>query len=263
VRDEAARHGAAVSGCEVVGLIPEFAMLDAAEHSLQLENFRRDQVLELRLKRPPVSEGTTVASFFDQVSAGTPTPGGGTVAAFAGALASCLATMVANLTVGKKKYAAQESTLREVKNKAEAARRDLLALARSDSEAFEAVLKAGRMPQVTAADQAIRDKALAEANLEAARVPLRTAERCLEVVALATEAARSGNVQAVSDAGVAGLLAHAAGEGALLNVEINLKSLAEGADKNGVETDLRRLATALRRAVEDCRGVVSSKLEAP
>src|SRR5206468_2185673 len=102
VRDEAARHGAAISGCEVVGLIPEYAMLDAAEHALQLEAFRRDQVLELRLKRPPTSEGTTVASFFDQVAAGTPTPGGGTVAAFAGALASCLATMVTNLTIGKK-----------------------------------------------------------------------------------------------------------------------------------------------------------------
>ena len=263
VRDEAARHGAAISGCEVVGLIPELAMLDAAEHALQLESFRRDQVLELRLKQPPVSEGTTVASFFDQVAAATPTPGGGTVAAFSGALASSLATMVANLTLGKKKYAAHEPALRELKVKAEQARRQLLALARADSEAFEAVLRVGRMPQATPAEQVNRTKALAEANLEAARVPLRTAEACLEVVQIATQAAQLGNVQAVTDAGVAGLLAHAAGEGALLNVQINLKSLVEGVDKNGVETDLRRLAAALRRAADECRGAVSSKLEAP
>jgi glutamate formiminotransferase/formiminotetrahydrofolate cyclodeaminase len=263
VRDEAARHGAAISGCEVVGLIPEYAMLDAAEHALQLESFRRDQVLELRLKQPPASEGTTVASFFDQVAAATPTPGGGTVAAFTGALASALATMVANVTIGKKKYAASESRMREVRGRAEQARQRLMALARADSEAFDAVLRVGRMPQTTPEDAATRRNALAAANLEAARVPLTTAEVCLEVVQLATEAARFGNVQAVTDAGVAGLLAHAAGAGALLNVKINLKSLAEGVDKNGVETDLRRLATALSEAVEECRRSVAAKLEAP
>ncbi|MFM7231784.1 MAG: glutamate formimidoyltransferase, partial [bacterium] len=105
VRDEAARHGAAISGCEVVGLVPEAAMLAAAEHALQLEGFRRDQVLELRLRNAPLTEAVPIASFFDQVAGPTPTPGGGTVAAFVGSLATCLATMVANLTLGKKKYA--------------------------------------------------------------------------------------------------------------------------------------------------------------
>ena len=263
VRDEASRHGAAISGCEVVGLIPEFAMLDAAEHALQLEGFRRDQVLELRLKAPPTSEGTSIASFFDQVAAPTPTPGGGTVAAFAGALATCLASMVARLTLSRKKYADQHEAMREIQREAEAARGQLMALARSDSEAFEAVLEAGRLPQTSESERVARDKALAEANLEATRVPLQSAELCLAVVQLATRAARDGNPQAVTDAGVAGLLAGAAGEGALLNVEINLKSLGEGADKNGVEADLRRLEPALRRAVEECRVVVSNRLEAP
>jgi glutamate formiminotransferase/formiminotetrahydrofolate cyclodeaminase len=228
---------------------------------LQLESFRRDQVLELRLKRPPISEGTTIGTFFDQVAAGTPTPGGGTVAAVAGALASCLAVMVANLTIGKKKYAGSEVALREAKRQSEAARRELLALARADSEAFDAVLRAGRLPQGTAAEQSIREKALGEAVLAAARVPLETAECCLNVVRLASQAAQLGNVQAVTDAGVAGLLAKAAGEGALLNVEINLKSMAAGADKNGVETDLRRLEAALARAAEECRGAVGMTRE--
>jgi glutamate formiminotransferase/formiminotetrahydrofolate cyclodeaminase len=263
VRDEAARHGAAIAGCEVVGLIPEFAMLDAAEHALQLESFRRDQVLELRLKRPPISEGMTVNGFFDQVAAGTPTPGGGSVAAFSGALAACLAVMVAHLTIGKKKYAGSEPAMRSVRTRAEEARQRLMGLARSDGEAFDAVLRAGRMPQSTEAEGAARANAMSQANLEATRVPLQTAEACLEVVRMATEAARLGNVQAVTDAGVAGVLAGAAAEGALLNVQINLKSLAEGADKNGVEADLRRLSTELRSAVEECRGAVASKLEAP
>jgi glutamate formiminotransferase/formiminotetrahydrofolate cyclodeaminase len=263
VRDEAARHGAAISGCEVVGLIPEYAMLDAAEHALQLESFRRDQVLELRLKRPPTSEGTTVGAFFDQVAAGTPTPGGGTVAAFVGALASCLAVMVANLTIGKKKYVVSDGAMREMKARAEAARRDLLALARADSEAFEAVLRAGRLPQATPTEQATREKALAEAMMGAAKVPLRTAEACLEVAGMAREAARLGNVQAASDAGVAGLMAVAAGQGALLNVEINLKSMGPEADKNGVEADLRRLDAAFAPAAEECRGAAYVTREAP
>ena len=122
VRDEAARHGAAISGCEVVGLVPEAALLESAGHALQLESFRKDQVLELRLRTPPLTEAVSIASFFDQVALSTPTPGGGTVAAFVGSLACCLATMVANLTLGKKKYAASETAMLEVKREAESLR---------------------------------------------------------------------------------------------------------------------------------------------
>jgi glutamate formiminotransferase / formiminotetrahydrofolate cyclodeaminase len=262
IRDEAARYGTAVSGCEIVGLAPEYALLDAAEHALQLEAFRRDQVLELRLRQPPMSEGVTIASFFDSVAANTPTPGGGSVAAFAGALASCLPAMVASLTIGKKKYAAHEAEMKHIKSEAERLRRDLLGLARADGEAFDAVLAAGRMPQTSPPEIETRSRAMTAAGLEATRVPLRTAEACAEVIELATRAAKSGNRNAVTDAGVAGLLAQAAGEGALLNVEINLKSLPEGADKQGVERDLHRLAATLRRASEDCRTAVTSTLNA-
>jgi glutamate formiminotransferase/formiminotetrahydrofolate cyclodeaminase len=252
VRDEAARHGAAISGCEVVGLIPEAAMLDAATHALKLESFRRDQVLELRLKNPPLTEAVTIASFFEQVASPSPTPGGGTVAAFAGALSTCLATMVANLTIGKKKYAAHEAQLLELKREAETLRRELLTLARLDSEAFEAVLRARRLPQTTPAEGAARDRALEAAGLEATKVPLRTAKACLEALRLAESAARHGNVNAASDAGVAGLLARAAADGAILNVRINLKSLALEADREDIEMELQRLQTALETTARGC-----------
>lgn len=258
VRDEAARRGASISGCEVVGLIPEFAMLDAATHALQLEGFRRDQVLELRLKRPPISGATTIASFFDDVAGPTPTPGGGSVAAFAGALASTLATMVANLTIGRKKYAEHEEEMREIRREAETARSRLLGLARQDSEAFEAVLRARRGPDATPAETEARAKAVAAAELEAARVPLRTAEACLEVLSLAARAAAHGNPNARTDAGVAALLARAAGEGALLNVEINLKSLPPSADKDDVEAGLQRVRQALGSAAQRLLGTLQS-----
>src|SRR5580765_399260 len=242
IRDEAARYGTAVSGCEVVGLVPEYALLDAAEHALQLEAFRRDQVLELRLRRPPVGEGVTIANFFDSVAAASPTPGGGSVAAFAAALASCLPAMVAGLTIGKKRYAPAEDEMKRIKQQSERLRGALLGLAREDGEAFEAVLDAVRLPQTNPAEMEARTQAMAAAQVGACRVPLRTTAACIEVIGLATQAAKLGNRNAVTDAGVAGLLAQAAAEGALLNVQINLKSLEAGADKLGVEMELHRVA---------------------
>ena len=262
VRDEAARHGAAISGCEVVGLVPQAALLAAAEHALQLEGFRRDQVLELRLKQPPITEAVPIATFFDQVAGPSPTPGGGTVAAFVGSLATCLATMVANLTIGRKKYAAAEPAMAELKREAEVLRRDLLALARRDSEAFDAVLRARRLPQATPEEAAARESAIAVADLGACRVPMETARACAKVADLAAVAAKSGNVNAVSDAGVAGLLAEAAGRGAVYNVQINLKSLAPSADKEAVAADLEQVRAALASASGRCRETVEAAMNA-
>jgi glutamate formiminotransferase/formiminotetrahydrofolate cyclodeaminase len=262
VRAEARRHGAMVSGCEVVGLIPEAAMLDAAEAALQLEGFRRDQVLELRLKHPPITGAVPLGTLLDDVAAPTPTPGGGTVAALAGALAASLDVMVANLSIGKKKYAAHEPELREIKRSAGTLRDRLLGLARRDSEAFEGVLRARRAAGALPEHEPGRVNLLAEADLEAARVPLETAEACLEVLGLAEQAARLGNVNAVSDAGVAGLMAAAGGEGALLNVQINLKSLPDNADKNDIQRNLQRLYDALGPAAQRCRDAVRAVMEA-
>ena len=262
VRDEAARHGAAISGCEVVGLIPESAMLVASEHALQLEGFQRDQVLELRLRNAPLTEAVPIASFFDQVAGPTPTPGGGTVAAFVGALAACLPAMVANLTLGKKKYAAAEGAMLDLKREAETLRRDLLALGRRDSEAFDQVLRARRLAHSTPAEVADRDAAIATADLEACRVPLETAQACVRVAGIAVVAARQGNVNACSDAGVAGLLARAAGEGALLNVQINLKSLPASADRESIESEAAKVRSGLQSAGEACATAVQSAMNA-
>jgi glutamate formiminotransferase / formiminotetrahydrofolate cyclodeaminase len=262
IRDEAARRGAAISGCEVVGLVPEYAMLDAAEHALQLEHFRRDQVLELRLKQPPLTGAVTLGAFMDSIAAPTPTPGGGTVAAIVGALAASLATMVANLSIGKKKYAQHTDALREIKRDSDALRLELGGLARRDSEAFDAVLAAGRAPQSSPEELADRERGMAAASLEAARVPLTTATACLRVIELAERVAKSGNVNAITDAGSAGLLARAAAESALLNVEINLKSLPGSADKHDVEAELHRLRPAIAAAADRCASAVKAVLAA-
>src|SRR5262249_25767993 len=118
------------------------------------------------------------------------------------------------------------------------------------------------LPQATAEESAARDRAVLDAELGAARVPLATAAACLKVVELAGVAARSGNSNAVSDAGVAGLVARAAAEGAILNVQINLKSIPAGADKEDVEMGLRRVQDALEPAARGCLDAVQAALTA-
>ena len=152
--------------------------------------------------------------------------------------------------------------MNEVARDAAVLRRNLMSLARQDSEAYEAVVQARPMPQATPAEAEARAKALGAANLEASRVPLRTAEACLKVLELAAQVAKLGNPNAITDAGTAGLLAHAAAQGALLNVEINLKSLPTEADKNDVETALQRLRSALGPAAQRCTDAVHSALNA-
>ena len=246
----------------MVGLVPEAALIDAAEHALQLEGFRRDQVLELRLRRPPLTGAATLDGFMDAVAEGAPTPGGGTVAAVVGAIASALPAMVANLSIGKQKYAAAEPELRRIRQRALALRSELVRLGRQDSEAFEAVLRARRLPRTTPDEIGARDRALANAELEATRVPLRTAQACVELAELAAGAARDGNPAAATDAGVACRLAVAAGEGALLNVKINLKSVPAGADKNDIEKTLPRLEQALVGAARSCSEAVHAVMDA-
>ena len=139
---------------------------------------------------------------------------------------------------------------------------DRFALARRDSEAFEQVLKARRMSQAGPAETADRDAAIAVADLEACAVPLESARACVRVATLAAVAAERGNTNACSDAGVAGLLARAAGEGALLNVQINLKSLPASADKDRIEAEATRVRSELVSAADRCAAAVGASLNA-
>ena len=227
IRDEAERYGVPIVGSEVVGLVVQDALVDVAEHALRLENFSRDQILENRLARRIGAAEQALPEFVDEVASAAPTPGGGTVSAVAGALAGALATMVARLTIGKKKYAEVEGAMRDVEREGDAIRRELLELAAADARAFEGYRAAMKLSQRTPEEIAARTKAIVDAALTAAQVPLRTAEACVRALELARTAAESGNENAVSDAGVAGWLARAGAEGAALNVKINLPSVSE------------------------------------
>jgi len=261
IDDEARRWGTYVTGCEMVGLVPQAAMLDAAEHHLRLENFRRDQVLEIRMQHPPVSEGVSLGGFLDEVQSGSPTPGGGTASALAGALGAALVGMVANLTLGKKKFAAVQVEMGEARGEAVRLRGALTGLMRRDSQAFERVLVAYRMPQGTPAEADLRDRAVVEATWEATRVPLETAETCAEVAHWAARMVRDGNPNAASDGATACAIARAAVESALWNVQINLKNLPDGADKEAVETRAAACTRLSETALEEARKAFAEATE--
>ena len=241
IREEAERYGVPIVGSEIVGLVCQDALIDVAEHSLRLESFSREQILENRLAGHLGAAEQAVPEFLDEVASSAPTPGGGSVAALAGALAGALATMVARLTIGKKRYAEHEERMRAVERDGEALRRELFDLVAEDAKAYEGFVAASKLSQRTPEETATREKALVDAARNAAAVPLRTAEACVRALELAAAVAEVGNANAVSDAGVAGWLARGGAEGAALNVSINLPSVP--ADERGALEARARRAT--------------------
>ena len=169
----------------------------------------------------------TLREFQAALASSSPTPGGGTAAAVALGQASALACMVADLTLGKEKWqdgwgAAENIQVLTVPMMTRAG-----ILAEEDSDAFDEVMAAFKLPKESDSDKNQRREAIRSGTLQAAKVPFETAEVALNLLENLHELALHGNANAVTDVGVAGLLASAAAKGALFNVEINLQSLPE------------------------------------
>ena len=187
----------------------------------------------------------TLKEFLAAVAAPTPTPGGGSVSALAGALSVALSRMVAGLARGKQGYEGVESELAQLEARARNVQDRLEALIEEDARAYEAVMAARRLPKSTEAEKAFRVEAMQAAYRTATEVPLETMELCLEALELAETAAKKGNRGAVTDAAVAILLAEAATRGASLNVRVNLESIRDESFRTDAEA---RLGGLLRRA---------------
>lgn len=164
----------------------------------------------------------SIRTFLDKLATSSPEPGGGSVAALAGALGAGLVSMVASLTVGKAKYVDVQDDIKVLLGRSEAVREALQALVQKDTEVYGAVSEAMKLPRDTEEQKEARDRLMQAALIEAAKVPLAIAEESLAVAELSLTAGEIGNVNAVSDAGVAVLLADAAAQSAALNVKINI-----------------------------------------
>lgn len=204
-----------------------------------------------------VLEDQTIQRFLDELSSGMPTPGGGSAAALAGALAAGLICMVSNLTIGKKNYQHIEPQMKEILTEAQACRGELLKLSDRDADAFEKVMLAYKLPEDTDAQTKKRKQALEEALMEATLVPYRVAEICAKLLEFSGVLAEKGNRSAVSDTGVAACLAEAALQGALLNVTVNLHLM----ENEGFKEEYSKKSAALAHEAKAKRDSVMAQVQ--
>ncbi len=259
IRREAARYGVAIHHSELVGLIPQQALIDAAQWYLQLDDFQPDQVLETRLQEAIRQASGEKLALLQELAAATPTPGGGSAAAYACAMGASLAAMVARLTLGKKKYQAVETEMGEILERALALQGELAAAVQQDAQAFEAVLQAFRMPKDTEAEKAARALAIQNATLQAARVPLEVARKGLQVMELAARALNSGNRNAASDAYSGLQLANAGVAAALANVRINASALEDHAARQELEREAGQIQEQARKLLQGAEETFSQR----
>jgi len=243
VKREAERCGVPVVESEIVGLVPQQALLDTAAYYLRVANFSREQVLEVRLAQAQENAGSkskipnpilespastppaSASDFLAALSAATPAPGGGSAAAHAGAMAASLLMMYTGLTLTKKSYAGVHAEMQAIHDEAAQLKAALSAAVDEDARAYEAVMGAYKLPK----ESAERTLAIQHAMQGAAAVPMRVAEQSARVLSLSRHATEKGIQTAKSDVSVATYLAEAAIKGALLNVRENLGALTDEA----------------------------------
>jgi len=286
IRRVADEEGVVVTGSELVGLIPGDALLAAGHHYLrrqrlnpgaphsevietairslglrELAPFEADQrIIERRIAPDGPLVKKTVRAFADALSSSAPAPGGGSVAALCGALATSLAAMVAQLTTGKKGYEAVFAAQEKAALQAQALKEAFLADIDADTRAFDGIMAAFALPKATEADKAARGAAIQAATRHAIEVPLGVLLRCVAAVQ-AVEIALSGNSNARSDVGVAALTLRTAAEGAWYNVCINAKDLTDDASVRAYRAQADAALDEVRSRAEAVSAAVRAELD--
>jgi glutamate formiminotransferase / formiminotetrahydrofolate cyclodeaminase len=237
VKREAERHGVGIIGSEIVGLIPRRAIEMTTEAYLKVENFSPAQVFENCLEesllgadgKPAAKLAAMAQPFLDAVARPTPTPGGGSVAAFAGALGASIGQMVAGLSRKKKSLAPYAGPLEAAVVDFRAASQELTEAIDLDASSYESVLAAHRLPRETVEEQKRRDRAVQRAFEDAVEAPLEIARKAAEVFEQLGQLETMSAPSMISDVRVGRLMAATAVRGALENVRINLESVADAA----------------------------------
>jgi len=201
-----------------------------------------------------------IVDYLDKLASSSPEPGGGSASALAAAIGAALVSMVANLTAGKEKYADVQDQIADLLKSSEAVRARLQELVQEDTEVYGVLAKAFKMPRETDEEKAKRNEAIQAACKEATMVPYAIAEQCLEVAKLSEVAADIGNVGAVSDAGVAALIADAAAQSAALNVKINLTTIKDSAFNEEKWAGIKDILSRMQKLKETVVEVTYKKL---
>lgn len=270
VRKLAMERGLVLTGCELVGLTPLEALLMAGKYYLEQQGMSpgvpEAELVRIAIKSMGLSElapfdplekiidyrvrpacplcAMNLKAFADELSSDSPAPGGGSVAAYCGALAAGLGTMVCNLTIGKKGYENVSASLMPLAIQGQGLKDFFLSAVDRDTEAFNGIMAAMKMPRKSDEEIATRMKALTEATVKAIEVPLGVLENCDAVLPLLETVADHGNPNSISDAGVGVMSCLTAAHGAYLNVMINLKGLENPGLADGFRV---RAASALEK----------------
>lgn len=255
VCSKAAERGLRVTGSELVGVIPKKAMLEAGRYFLHkqqrssgvseeelikiavksmgmddLHPFNpKEKIIEYLLEQPGHTRlaSMDLIAFADETASESPAPGGGSIAAYAGALGASLATMVANLSSHKRGWDERWAFFSEWAEKGQAIKDELIYLVDEDTRAFNRIMDAFGLPKSNDAEKAARHAAIQEASKYAMEIPARVMQRSFDAFELIQAMAQEGNPNSVSDAGVGALCARAAVYGAYLNVRINASGVED------------------------------------
>ncbi len=281
----AAELGLRVTGSEIVGLVPLAVMMDAGLHYLSKQGSTRgltamevvetavqsmglgdvapfeprQKIIEWRVAQGrDVLMSMTCNEFCDELSRDSPAPGGGSVAAFCGSLSAALSAMVAALTHTKKGYEAVRDQMDEIGVAGQRLKEFFAQAVDDDSRAFDGLMEAMKMPKKSPEEKAARVAAMQEATKQAISVPLAVLGRSAEGAELASRAARLGNSNSVSDAGVAALCAGLCAKGAYYNVLINLEGITDSIYR---EETMAKADEALARTEKTCAEVEGFMLQ--
>jgi len=286
---QAAERGLRVTGSELVGLIPKQALLDAGRHyllkqgkapgvpeeelihiaskSLGLTDLvpfdTRRKVIDYAVEddNPPRLQRMTIREFSNELSTDSPAPGGGSVAALCGTLSAALAAMVSNLTIDKKGYDAVRDDMLRIGLAGQRLKDEFMADIDRDTEAFNQVMAALKLPKKTDGEKAARLAALEAANKGATLIPLGVLERTLPTLELVREVAHKGNQNSLSDSGVGALTGRTAAEGAYYNVMINLKGIQDPAFVAAIRDRAVAALAGATALAEEITAHVRQKLE--
>jgi len=287
VRKLARQMGLRVTGSEIVGLVPKEALLMAGRYYLQLQGKSqgvpesallhtaiqslglndvspfdpKQKIIEFQIKEfdDPLTE-LDLRQFADELSSDSPAPGGGSVAALCGVMAASLTAMVANLTFGKRGYEHYSKKMNQTAINAQLLKDELLRLVDRDAAAFNQVMGSYRLPKKTEVERAQRQVAIQEAMKTAAQIPLQVMETCEKVLILTDYVSKRGNLNSISDAGVAALATDAAIRGAALNVLINLGNIEDSEFKTRMHEAVAQIKAKSQSLIRRIVKRVESKI---
>lgn len=286
----AQNRGVRVTGTEIIGLVPERTLLEAGRYFLEKQQrstgIPKEDIIKIAIKSLGLSDlkpfnprekvieylledengddkalvKMTVKGFAEETSRESPAPGGGSVAAYMGALGAALGTMVANLSSHKPGWDDRWEEFSRWADKGQALSDELLVLVDEDTRAFNKIMEAFGLPKKTDEDKRLRSEAIQAATLFATQVPLQTMQAAFGAFELCQAMAEQGNPNSVSDAGVGALAARAAVLGAGLNVKINAASLKDRETADKMIAEAEQLIAEAQKKEAEIIGIVERKI---